>query len=206
MARVLPMFPLGTVLFPRAALPLHVFEPRYRVMVHDCLRGDREFGVVLIERGSEVGGGDARFGVGTVAAIVRSTELPDGRYVLAAVGLHRLRVIEWLADDPYPRAEIDDIVEPAPDARAVGLRDATLAALGRVHEVYRRIDPETGALPEFSEDPTVAAFEVASAAPLGPLDAQRVLELDDASARLELLVALLDDHVRLVRGQLGDEP
>jgi uncharacterized protein len=62
--RVMPMFPLGTVLFPYALLPLQVFEPRYRVMMHHVLEGDREFGVVLIERGSEVGGGGARVGVG----------------------------------------------------------------------------------------------------------------------------------------------
>ena len=57
---VLPMFPLGTVLLPGAVLPLHVFEPRYRQLVQDCLAGEPEFGVVLIERGSEVGGGDQR--------------------------------------------------------------------------------------------------------------------------------------------------
>ena len=54
------MFPLSAVLFPYATMPLHVFEPRYRALMHDCLAGDRRFGVVLIERGSEVGGGDQR--------------------------------------------------------------------------------------------------------------------------------------------------
>ena len=67
MAKPMPMFPLGTVLFPHAVLPLHVFEERYRALTETCLRGDGRFGVVLIERGSEVGGGDVRFGVGTVA-------------------------------------------------------------------------------------------------------------------------------------------
>ena len=69
------MFPLGTVLLPFAHLPLHIFEPRYRALVKDCLAGDGEFGVVLIERGHEVGGGDVRFGVGTVARIVQTAEL-----------------------------------------------------------------------------------------------------------------------------------
>ena len=78
--RPMPMFPLGTVLFPYAVLPLRVFEPRYRVMTRRCLDGDREFGVVLIERGSEVGGGDVRFGVGTIARIVQVAETPDGGY------------------------------------------------------------------------------------------------------------------------------
>ena len=97
---VLPMFPLGTVLLPGMVLPLHVFEPRYRQLVQDCEAGDGEFGVVLIERGSEVGGGDVRTDVGTVAKIVQSQSLPDGRYLLATVGARRLRVERWLDDDP----------------------------------------------------------------------------------------------------------
>jgi Lon protease-like protein len=65
----LPMFPLGTVLLPGGVMPLHVFEPRYRQMIKDCMASDAEFGVTLIERGSEVGGGDVRSEVGTVARI-----------------------------------------------------------------------------------------------------------------------------------------
>jgi len=86
------MFPLGTVLFPGALLPLHVFEPRYRAMVRDCVAADHEFGVVLIERGSEVGGGDIRAMVGTVARIVQLAETPDGRYALVAAGTRRIRI------------------------------------------------------------------------------------------------------------------
>ena len=86
------MFPLGAVLFPSMVLPLHVFEPRYRALTRDCLAGDRRFGVVLIERGSEVGGGDVRFSVGTAAQIVEAAELPDGRFALGTVGVQRVRV------------------------------------------------------------------------------------------------------------------
>ena len=88
----LPMFPLGTVLLPSVYLPLHVFEPRYRELVQVCLDGNQEFGVVLIERGSEVGGGDQRVDVGTVAQIVEATRMPDGRWALGAVGTRRIRV------------------------------------------------------------------------------------------------------------------
>ena len=69
MSRTLGMFPLSTVLFPQAGLPLHVFEERYRTLMAECLDGDGEFGVVLIARGSEVGGGDQRVDIGTVARI-----------------------------------------------------------------------------------------------------------------------------------------
>src|SRR5688500_16539615 len=105
------MFPLGTVLFPSMLLPLHVFEPRYRQLTAECIEHDREFGVVLIERGHEVGGGDSRTSVGTLARIVQAQPFPDGRWALAAVGTSRIRVVEWLPDDPYPRAEL----EPLPD-------------------------------------------------------------------------------------------
>src|SRR2546426_9734352 len=106
------MFPLGTVLFPYAVLPLHVFEPRYRALTETCLRGDGRFGVVLIERGHEVGGGDTRFAVGTVARVVEAVELPDGRWLLGAVGARRLRVVSWMPDDPYPLALVEELEDP----------------------------------------------------------------------------------------------
>ena len=133
MAKPMPMFPLGTVLFPHAALPLHLFEDRYRALAETCLRGDGRFGVVLIERGFEVGGGDQRFGVGTVAHIVEAARTPDGRYLLATVGAERFRVKKWLDDDPFPRAEIDVLGEPKRVASDAGARrDDVQRLLGRV--------------------------------------------------------------------------
>ena len=98
------MFPLGTVLLPGEGLPLHVFEPRYRALVLDCLAADDgpRFGVVLIARGHEVGGGDERHDLGVMARIVRHEMTPDGRFGLFCVGGERIRVVEWLADDPVP--------------------------------------------------------------------------------------------------------
>ena len=100
----LPMFPLGAVLFPHASMPLHVFEPRYRALMRDCLAGDHRFGVVLIARGSEVGGGDERTTLGTRGVITEAIELADGRWVLEVEGEARIAVTEWLPDDPYPVA------------------------------------------------------------------------------------------------------
>ncbi len=140
----LPMFPLGSVLVPHALLPLHVFEPRYRVLLFDCLGGDREFGVVLIERGSEVGGGDQRFDVATVARIAQAREFPDGRWFVLAVGSRRVDVVEWLPADPYPVALVETRPErpwpgggPGADAagapafQATGTTGADAAAEGR---------------------------------------------------------------------------
>jgi Lon protease-like protein len=203
-ARTLPMFPLGSVLFPHAQLPLHVFEPRYRALAETCLAGDGEFGVVLIERGSEVGGGDTRFSVGTVARIVAAGRLPDGRYLLAAEGTRRLRVREWLPDDPYPRADVELLGEPGPPDDAGGIRDEVERLLTRVLAMAA----ELGEAPQsidvaLNQDPVQAAFEAAAAAPIGPLDAQRLLELDDPGARLSELRGLLAGQAELLELRLS---
>jgi Uncharacterized protein, similar to the N-terminal domain of Lon protease len=199
------MFPLGTVLFPHAVLPLHVFEPRYRAMTRDVLAGDQEFGVVLIERGSEVGGGDVRFDVGTMAHIVQASELPDGRFALAVVGVQRFRIGRWLPDEPYPRAEIVELVESPVADEAGAMVDAVVAALHDVHELSARLQGLAGApVVRVSPDPEQAAFEVAALASLGPLDAQRVLELPDTVARLRALREHLGDAAAVLRARLEE--
>jgi uncharacterized protein len=198
------MFPLGSVLFPHAQLPLHVFEPRYRALAETCLAGDGEFGVVLIERGSEVGGGDTRFSVGTVARIVAAGRLPDGRYLLATEGTRRLRVREWLPDDPYPRADVELLGEPGAPADARDVRDDVERQLKRVLAMAAELGEAAPAVDlELADDPAQAAFEAAAAAPIGPLDAQRLLELDDPGARLEVLRRLLTDQAELLELRLS---
>jgi Lon protease-like protein len=201
------MFPLGTVLFPYGVLPLHVFEPRYRLMTEHCLAGDASFGVVLIERGSEVGGGDTRFDVGTVARIVRAGQLPDGRYVLASVGVQRLRVLEWLPDDPYPQAEVELLDDPVPDADP-GLSDrcdALARLLRRVLALRAELGEPVPAVEVglAADDVTRAGYEAAALAPLGPLDAQALLAVDDPVERLARVEELLDDAARLLEFRLS---
>jgi Lon protease-like protein len=202
------MFPLGTVLFPNAPLPLHVFEPRYRELTEACLRGDGRFGVVLIERGREVGGGDSRFAVGTVAKIVEAARTPDGRYLLATQGVERLRVRRWLADDPYPRADVEMIPEPKRvDSRAAQQRIAVERLLARVIGLLGRLDPRGAAIeaPRLDDDPVRASFQAAASAPIGPLDAQRLLEIDDPCDRFERLETMLNDEAELLEFRLGAE-
>ncbi len=192
--RRLPMFPLGTVLVPQAHLPLHVFEPRYRTLTQDCLAGDREFGVVLIERGSEVGGGDVRFGVGTVARIVQAVELPDGRWLLDSVGTERFRVRRWLEDDPYPRAEIESLSEDPAGPDAAALRGEVERLLRQVLALQVELGfPAPAATIELDGDPEVAAYQAAILSPIGPIDTQQLLEEPGAEGRLRLLAAFLDD-------------
>jgi Lon protease-like protein len=184
----MPMFPLGTVLFPYGALPLHVFEARYRELTEDCLRGNREFGVVLIERGSEVGGGDSRFGVGTVARIVEAAKFPDGRWALITIGDRRVRIRTWLPDDPYPVALVEELLDrPGDDPDAVLLSNAE-KAVRRALALQAELDePAAPATIELDADPERAAWELASYAPLGPADKQEILEAPTWQERLSML-------------------
>jgi uncharacterized protein len=108
----LPLFPLGTVLVPSMTLPLHIFEPRYRQMIAACLEHDRRFGVVLIREGEEVGETALPFDVGTIAEIVASTRLPDGRMNLITEGRQRFRVLERFYDRTYLHGTVEILDEP----------------------------------------------------------------------------------------------
>lgn len=198
------MFPLGTVLLPGAVLPLHVFEPRYRAMVADVLADDRTFGVALIERGPEVGGGDVRTDVGTLARVVESEQLEDGRWLLLTFGTQRFRVVEWLPDDPYPCAVVEVLTERAAGGGAAARRDDVAARLRRVLALATELG--TTAVPiatELPSDPGTLAYRAAAMAGIGALDAQRVLETDDPGERLDLVAALLEDEEATLRSLLG---
>jgi hypothetical protein len=116
------MFPLSSPIVPHAGIPLHVFEDRYRRLMVDVVADDRRFGIVMIDRGSEVGGGDDRSDVGVMVEVVDEEELDDGRWVLIGAGLGRIRVAEWLEDDPYPVAMVEEIAE-LPVALDSAIRD-----------------------------------------------------------------------------------
>lgn len=188
------MFPLSSVLFPHMVLPLHVFEPRYQVLLEDCLAAQREFGVVLITRGSEVGGGDTRASVGTVARIVDAAPLGDGHWLVVTVGTERISVREWLEDDPYPRALADVLA-----TRDAGDLDAPLgaatAALGRARALLSELGATSRSLvtDDVSADRATAAWQLCAQAPVTAFDAQRLLTTDDTAARLELLAELAND-------------
>jgi len=193
------MFPLHTVLFPGVALLLHVFEPRYRALTRHCLDGDGRFGVVLIERGSEVGGGDARLSVGTCARIVEAAELPDGRWVLMVLGVERVGVRRWLPDDPYPQAEVDLLGERPAGPDAEEQRGVVERLLRQALALKAELgEPAAAATVELDADPAAAAYQAAALAPLGPLDGQRVLEQDGADERLVVLASLLAEEVSVL--------
>jgi Lon protease-like protein len=198
----LPMFPLSTVLFPHAAIPLHVFEPRYRALMQDCLDGDRRFGVVLIERGSEVGGGDMRSSLGTCGVISKAVQLPDGRWVVQLVGEKVIEVLEWLPDDPYPIAVVAEPTVQAPargaDEDVGDLGTALELATQRVRRVRGLLAEQGGGsalAPDVpldgAGDPDAAAWQLCAAAPVSAYDAQRLLATTAPRGRVALLTELM---------------
>ncbi len=172
-------------------------------MTRDCLAGEREFGVVLIERGSDVGGGDVRTDVGTVARIMEVAELPDGRFLLATFGMRRIRVERWLEDAPYPRAEITEFRQPpaGPGADAVYLE--VQAVLRRVLALLAELgETVTEATVELADDPGLGSFQAAAVAPLGPIDKQLLLSIPTADERLAVLLRLLIEESDVLQQRL----
>ena len=200
------MFPLGSVLFPRGLMPLHIFEDRYLRMVGEALEDDGEFAIVLIERGPAERADNVRSDLGTVARIVSHETLDDGRMLILTVGTRRIAVAEWLEDDPYPRAMVRALPELAPT-------EDLSKDIDRAARLWRRIqalavelgyDVEIGDL-DLSDEPGRAVWELCGAAPLGPFDRQQLLAIDDPAERLRALVAGLleaaaDLEARLVTG------
>jgi Lon protease-like protein len=200
------MFPLGTVLFPHMGLPLHVFESRYRALMRDCLAGNGEFGVVLIERGSEVGGGDTRLPIGTVALIAESAELPDGRWVLLATGTRQIRVTAWLPDDPYPVALVEDVADPPMTAEDMEHLELASRAVRRALALQTELADHPGvpATVALDDEPAIAAWQLCAIAPLGPVDHQHLLETPDVQSRLRLLADLATAAGDLLAYRLSD--
>jgi len=116
MSMLLPLFPLNVVLFPGMALPLHIFEPRYRQLINTCISASSPFGVVLIKEGAEVGSAATPHPVGTAAHITNVDRLPDGRLNIETVGYERFRILALHSDQPYLTAT----VEPYPMAGGGG--------------------------------------------------------------------------------------
>ncbi len=198
------MFPLSSVLFPRGVLPLHIFEPRYLKMINEAIDEDGTFGVVLIERGWEVGGGDSRFAVGTTAQIVSAGALEDERMAVVGVGVDRFEVVEWLEDDPYPVAMVTDRIETAPTTDFTGELDAAMRSWRRVAALASELGADVGSAElELPDDPGTAVWVLSSVSPLEQIDRQYLLEEDDPRERVLMLRRGLDEQADLLQARLS---
>lgn len=195
----LAMFPLEVALLPDQDLPLRIFEPRYVALVQHCVDTGDPFGVVLIARGREVGGGDSRCEVGVLARITECIDQGENRYSLACRTGERIRVCEWLPDDPYPRASVrrwpDEPGEPVTPAQLRDVEDKVIALFERIAQVRGVALPDRDVLLGYGETGAEQAGQrlltLASRIPLGAADKYGVLSAPSAADRL----AALDDAV-----------
>jgi Lon protease-like protein len=185
-----PMFPLGSVLFPSVPIPLRVFEPRYLTLVGRLLdeqESGSEFGVVLIERGHEAGGGDQRASIGTMARLVSVVARADD-LIIVVLGTRRFSVERWLDEDPYPRAELSMLPELEWSESLASLRADAEAVVRRV--IARVAEPEAAGDVELSEDPVASVWQLAAMAPLGEYDRYTLLTSTSMEALLRRLIDL----------------
>ncbi|MFI7574218.1 LON peptidase substrate-binding domain-containing protein [Micromonospora sp. NPDC049497] len=211
----LPVFPLGTVLFPGLVLPLHIFEERYRALVRHLVDlpagAPREFGVVAIRAGWEVaatgpngrpapGGGDvALHEVGCTAELRQVTELTDGGYDIVTVGRRRFRITGVDTEAaPYLTADVEWLPEPGAPDEAADLLAARVISVFRQYLGLIRSDPEEIS-EQLPEDPTVLSHLVAATAALTVADRQRLLAIDDTATRLRAELRLLNRESALLR-------
>ncbi|TBN58580.1 peptidase S16 [Glaciihabitans arcticus] len=187
------MFPLGSVLFPHMPVQLRVFEQRYMVMLAEILDVEpSEFGVVLIERGQEVGGGEQRFSAGTIARIAE-LEGAEGFVALVAEGANRFVVEEWLDDAPYPRARVRELPDLVWDEELEPLRERAEKLVRRALAVASEFaDQQWAADVSLSGDPLESSWQLAAISPLGPLDQVALLRVESLKELLDLVIELTE--------------
>ena len=208
---VLPLFPLGTVLFPGLVLPLHVFEERYRQLVHDLLalpEEDRLFGVVAIREGREVGtdGVRALFEVGCAARLQSAEGHPDGTFEVVTVGDRLFRLLSLSDDRPYFSGEVDWLPDDIGDPDLAKVLDASVRTA--FVDYLAALSGATGDEIEASElpdDPLVLGHLVSASVLLDLQDRQDLLDQPDGCARLRRALSVLRREAGLLR-TLGAAP
>jgi hypothetical protein len=211
----LPVFPLGTVLFPGLVLPLHIFEERYRALVRELVAspvdGPHEFGVVTLRRGAEAPSPEAEedpasdpapvhaddlYSVGCTAELRQVTELPDGRFDIMTVGRRRFSIVDvQQGDEPYLTAKVDWLPEETSDAFASALAPRALAAFRTYLDLLR---PDSEVLDAVPADPTVLSHLIAATAQLTTDERQLLLAAPDTASRLRAELKLLNREAGLL--------
>ncbi len=211
----LPVFPLGTVLFPGLVLPLHIFEERYRALVRELVAspedGPHEFGVVTLRRGAEASAvddddddplpapppphADDLYPVGCTAELRQVTELPDGRFDIMTVGRRRFTIRDvHKGDEPYLTADVEWLPDESPDEAAALLAPRALAAFRTYLDLLR---PDTEVLDAVPADPTVLSHLIAATAQLTTDERQLLLAAPDTASRLRTELKLLNREAGL---------
>lgn len=186
--RELPLFPLGTVLYPKGPLPLRIFEPRYVDLVRRCMKTDTGFGVVLLIKGREAGAAAVTAAIGTEARIVDFDQLEDGLLGLSCLGQERIRVLKtWTQADNLNMGEVEDL----PADPLVPVPDDCLQMRAVLERVWADLGPTYAHVKTNFDDAGWVANRLAELAPLDPHVRQSLLEIAEPDARLRVLAPLI---------------
>jgi uncharacterized protein len=204
MSELLPLFPLGTVLYPGMVLPLHIFEDRYRQLIHDLLERPepRRFGVIAIREGRETGvdGVASLYEVGCVAELRDTEEHTDGRFDVVTIGTRRFRLLRLDQSQPYFQGEIEPLPEDSPDqADAVAAVPAVQVSFRAYLEALVEQGGATVRIEDLPDEPLLLSYVVAAAMIIDLPERQRLLAEPDAASRLVTERAMLSRETAVLR-------
>jgi uncharacterized protein len=204
MAEMLPLFPLGAVLYPGMLLPLHIFEERYRQLVRDLLEQPepRRFGVIAIRKGRETGidGVHSLYEIGCTATLRRVGELDDGRFDLVTVGTQRFRLLSLDRTRPYLQGEVELLAEDAVDqAAAARLVRAVQVAFRAYLDALTEQGGATVRIEDLPSEPGLLSFVIAATMVIDLPERQRLLDEADTASRLNAERALLARETAMLR-------
>ena len=204
MGEMLPLFPLGAVLYPGMLLPLHIFEERYRQLVRDLLDGPepRRFGVIAIRKGRETGidGVQSLYEIGCTAVLRRVDQHEDGRYDIVTVGAERFRLLGLDETRPYLRGEVEILAEEPADPAAAGPAAQVVQVAFREYlDALTEWGGATVRLEDLPDEPVLLSFVVAAAMVIDLPERQALLAEPDAVRRLGLERALLSRETAMLR-------
>lgn len=193
----LPLFPLNSVLFPGATLPLHIFEERYKLMIGRCLQSGSPFGVLLIRSGNEVGEATEPFEVGTTARIVRVQRLDEGRMNLVCLGERRFRLLRKLRETPYLVGEVEPLDSTDIEGEDVAELAETVAALfAEYYRIYLAVSNQWARQIGMPGGAAELADFVGSRLAVSLWTKQRLLEELSVRRRLDMELETLSDAIR----------
>jgi hypothetical protein len=204
MSEMLPLFPLGAVLYPGMLLPLHIFEERYRQLIRDLLDGAqaRRFGVIAIRKGRETGidGVDSLYEVGCTATLRRVDRHDDGRFDIVTVGTQRFRLLRLDQTRPYLQGEVEMLTEGPTDPAVAGPAVRVIQAAFREYlDALTEWGGATIRLEELPDEPELLSFIVAAAMVIDLPERQAMLAESDTLRRLAMQRALLSRETAMLR-------
>lgn len=201
--RKLPLFPLNTVLFPGMVLPLHIFEPRYKLMIGQCIADNAPFGVVLIRSGQEVGEAAVPYGVGTSAYVRKVDQLSDGRMNIECVGYQRFKINELQSTEAYMTGLIETMPALEEDLPTVpGLVETLKEILPPYLSLVSRATGKTFQADLLPGQADALAYWTAIIAPLENADKQTLLECERLSQLLETEIGMIRKETMLINALL----